>query len=32
MLFAIAEVRHDVREIREWLKEGEDGQAPEEDS
>ena len=33
MLFAIADIRTDVGEIRDWLKEeGNDGEAPEEDS
>ncbi len=31
-LFAIADIRQDVREIRDWLKEEEDGQRPEDDS
>jgi hypothetical protein len=30
-LFAIADIRLDVREIRDWLKE-EDGEGPEDDS
>ncbi len=32
MLFAIADSRQDVREIRNWLKEEGDGQEPEDDS
>lgn len=32
MLFTIAGTREDVREIREWLLEEGDGEAPEEDS
>ncbi len=33
MLFAVADVRRDVREIRDWLKEeGDDEQGPEVDS
>lgn len=31
-LFAIADIRQDVREIRDWLKEEEDGERPEDDS
>jgi hypothetical protein len=31
-LFAIADIRQDVREIREWLKEEGDGEEPEEES
>jgi hypothetical protein len=33
MLFGIADIRRDVREIRIWLKNGEDdGEAPEDDA
>jgi hypothetical protein len=31
-LFAIADIREDVREIRNWLKEEGDGEEPEDDS
>lgn len=32
MLFAIQDVREDVREIRNWLVEDDDGEAPEENT
>jgi hypothetical protein len=31
-LFAIADIRQDVGEIRDWLKEEGDGEGPEDDS
>jgi hypothetical protein len=31
-LFAIADIRQDVREIRGWLKEEDNGQGPEDES
>lgn len=32
MLFAIADVRNDIREIRDWLKQEDDGEGPQEES